>query len=457
MNWLIVEDALRDRRGHWYEYVSTFRHGLAEFGDGLEILVSRECTPEVAEALRARPVLPASIWAKMSDGAGALRRYARVPGHGCATFLALRRVFSFQSAVGREQKAESRRQIADSKWQDAEGGSNEWVPDVIFVPTVLVHHLLGWWMLLKTGSVPKSSRVLLFFPNAPVRLTEEGRGVMNADPTGRLFKWCVRRLAREVRDGRVVLGAETQAMQRALSQATGVEFTYLPHPVDALPTQSAGAVRSKELRVKSNEQVDKVTRGELRVARQGGATAPAKTVVFGCYGAARWEKGADVLQAAVRQVLEEDPQIPAKFVFQWLEDFDNERGERVTLDPWVRDHPKVEVIRRYFEEGEYARRLAETDVMVLPYRLPYRLRVSRVVIEAMAAGCAVIATRGTTLFDQGERYGVVLGCEEGSADSLVRSIVELTEGRGETREEARRKSKTVAQSFSVGHFRALLW
>jgi len=422
MKWMIVEDALRDRRGHWYEYVSTFRRGLVELGDELEILVSRECTPEVAKVLRARPVLPASIWAKMSDGAGALRRYARVPGHGCATFFALRRVFSFQSSVFSQDAARS-------------------VPDVIFVPTVLVHHLLGWWALLKTGSVPKSSRVLLFFPNAPVRLTEEGRGVMNADPTGRLFKWCIRRLAREVRDGRVVLGAETQAMQRALTQATGVEFTYLPHPVDVPPS------RKKE---EDRASVNRLFGGS--VDRGSG-----KPIVFGCYGAARWEKGADVLQAAIRQVLQEDPDIPAKFVFQWLEDFDNERGERVTLDPWVRDHPKVEVIRRYFEEGEYARRLAETDVMVLPYRAPYRLRVSRVVIEAMVAGCAVIATRGTTLFDQGEQYGVVLGCEEGSADSLVRSIVELTEGRGEPREEAMRKSKTVAQSFSVGHFRALLW
>ena len=28
MNWLIVEDALRDRKGHWLEYISTFVRGL---------------------------------------------------------------------------------------------------------------------------------------------------------------------------------------------------------------------------------------------------------------------------------------------------------------------------------------------------------------------------------------------------------------------------------------------
>ena len=33
MRWLIVEDALRDRKGHWVEYVSTFVRGLRELGD----------------------------------------------------------------------------------------------------------------------------------------------------------------------------------------------------------------------------------------------------------------------------------------------------------------------------------------------------------------------------------------------------------------------------------------
>jgi hypothetical protein len=30
MKWLIIEDALRDRKGHWLEYVSTFVRGLTE-------------------------------------------------------------------------------------------------------------------------------------------------------------------------------------------------------------------------------------------------------------------------------------------------------------------------------------------------------------------------------------------------------------------------------------------
>jgi glycosyltransferase involved in cell wall biosynthesis len=182
----------------------------------------------------------------------------------------------------------------------------------------------------------------------------------------------------------------------------------------------------------------------------------AKPIVFGCYGAARWEKGSDLLQAAIRKVLETNPDIPAKFCFQWLGDFTNEVGEVVRLDPWLKNHPQVEVIGRYFQGDEYERRLAGTDVVVLPYRSPYRLRVSRVVIEAMLQGMPVIATRGTTLFQQAEEHGTVLECDEGSVESLERAIVEMVERFEAMREAALRKSAKAAEKFSVRYFRELL-
>jgi glycosyltransferase involved in cell wall biosynthesis len=179
-------------------------------------------------------------------------------------------------------------------------------------------------------------------------------------------------------------------------------------------------------------------------------------IVFGCYGAARWEKGTDILQAAIRRVFEENPEIPAKFVLQWIDDFNDERGRRVVLDTLLSEHPQVEVIGRYFQGDEYERWLAETDVIVLPYRSPYRLRVSRVVIEAMIHGMPVIATEGTTLFEQAEEHGVVLGCEEGSAESLARAILEFAEVFAAMREAAEKKAEKAAESFSVGYFRELL-
>jgi glycosyltransferase involved in cell wall biosynthesis len=90
--------------------------------------------------------------------------------------------------------------------------------------------------------------------------------------------------------------------------------------------------------------------------------------------------------------------------------------------------------------------------MVLPYRSPYRLRVSRVVIEAMLLGMPVIATKGTTLFQQAEELGEVVGCEDGSEESLAEAILEVAASFGRLQEDARLKAKTAAESFSVRYF-----
>jgi glycosyltransferase involved in cell wall biosynthesis len=100
--------------------------------------------------------------------------------------------------------------------------------------------------------------------------------------------------------------------------------------------------------------------------------------------------------------------------------------------------------------------LAATDVMVLPYRSPYRLRVSRVVIEAMLNGMPVIATRGTTLFEQAEEYGVVVGCDEGDAESLAAAMLEVAGKFEAMRASAAEKVNAAAESFSVWYFRDLL-
>jgi hypothetical protein len=379
MKWLIVEDALSDRKGHWLEYVSTFVQGLKELGDEVTVLCDRMAEGFILEQTGARPVLPESIWHRMGDGAGVLQRYARVPGHAIATFFAMRKVFrgfNHNRALGqvreratecwpegrgsgidrvkghRELRGESAKkqeinhenhekaridearqrldkrscaafsspstselardsentsltrsasgptedslrsddmrsgsaegnQFADSmefmKGQSQAGlqmdnqklltirtandlsasgeysssvpirdirGSNSVTlvsgpsqldsgeaPDWIFVPTVLVHHLLGWWLLLKTGSAPRESRVLLFFPNLPIWLDDEGRAHWSGGPTTKLMAWLFASFRTEVESGRVVMGVETHAMRRALEALIQMPVVYLPHPV----------------------------------------------------------------------------------------------------------------------------------------------------------------------------------------------------------------------------------
>jgi hypothetical protein len=554
IKWLIVEDALRDRRGHWLEYVSTFVRGLTALGDEVVVLCDREAEGFILEQTGARPMLPESIWHRMGDGAGALERYARVPGHAWATFVAMRKIFKNflhprtdsggQIADGGSQRSEDGCQRTDgakhvpcsaTETEPKERATRYALPATsspphwIFVPTVLVHHLLGWWLLIRSGSVPKGSRVLLFFPNLPIGLDDSGRPFWSAGPTTKLMVWLFGQLREEVESGRVILGVETHAMRRALEGLIGMRVVYLPHPVEvpAEARRRGEGIAAKKLTTEDTESTE-----DQFVQKQGGAwasqagaafsnpstselardfenTSPnrsaigpasslatsypppatlASPIVFGCYGAARWEKGSDVLQAATRLVLQKAETLKSEklktldsgrstldstpkgtaldtrhstldtlhFAIQWVEDFRDGEGNLVSIDPWLREHPQVEVIGRYFQGDEYERRLAETDVMVLPYRSPYRLRVSRVVIEAMLHGIPVIATEETTLFAQAEEHGVVVGCEEWSAESLARAILEMAEGFGAMREAAEQKAEMVARSFSVGYFREVL-
>ena len=98
LRWWVVEDALRDRTGHWFEYLQSFQRGLAAEGDQVRFFASKECEAEVARALGAEVVLPKSIWARMSDGVPKWLRLLRIPAHGLATYRAVSKLLSACSA-----------------------------------------------------------------------------------------------------------------------------------------------------------------------------------------------------------------------------------------------------------------------------------------------------------------------------------------------------------------------
>ena len=398
IRWLIAEDALRDRRGHWFEYLTTFERDLRALGDSVAVLADRAAEPFIRESLGAQPVLPPSIWHRMSDGAGAVRRYARVPGHAWQT----------RQAVGAWLRSHP-------------------APDLIFVPTVLVHHLLGWTWLIRGALRGTNTRVLLFFPNTPVRLDlRTGEPAWQPAPTAKLLARLLRQLAPEVASGRVILGAETVPMRDALTKVSGVPFTYFPHPVAPLPLPASRIPNPSSL-------------------------------LFASYGPARHEKGSDVLQAAIKRFRAQSPAASVRFAVQWIEAFQDDRGHTVARDAELERDAQVEFITRFFGDGEYAERLACTSALLLPYRRSsYALRVSRVVIEAMVNGIPVIATRGTTLAAQAEQFGALVACVDGDCESLTAAIRTLATEYEGLLGLARQRMPAAREHFSVAHFRALL-
>jgi hypothetical protein len=55
----------------WFEYVETFARELRALGDQVTVLADRAAELFLVEQLQVQPVLPASIWHRMGDGAGA--------------------------------------------------------------------------------------------------------------------------------------------------------------------------------------------------------------------------------------------------------------------------------------------------------------------------------------------------------------------------------------------------
>jgi glycosyltransferase involved in cell wall biosynthesis len=398
MNWWIIEDALRDSKGHWREYLQSFRLGLEREGDSVRILASRECDQDLADSLGAEPLLPRSIWARISDNAPKWKKLLRIVSHGLATWHSVSRLLRANTAK----------------------------PDLIFVPTVLVHHLVGWVLLLAWNLRSGKTRVLLFFPNTPAYLDADGTPRLNSDPSARLFAFLIRRCKKWVRQGRLILGAETEPMVAAMSQLTGVPFHYLPHAVEPM--------------------------ADLKeVEENAGAT-----IRFGAYGSARHEKGSELIQAAILSYLAESPDPRVRFSLQWIHDFSLPDGSMAHLDPKLEAHPQCEVINGFFPEGGYATQIANTDVMILPYRDAYRLRVSRVVIEALQAGLPVIVARGTTLCQQAGAHGIAIECEQNNPASLVEAIRQAVEQISKLKAAAADAANSSREHFSVKTFRQLL-
>lgn len=390
MRWLIVEDALRNKKGHWFEYLATFARELRALGDDVTILADRSAEPFIVEQLRAKPILPDSIWHRMGDAAGPLRRYARVPAHGWNTYKAVKSYL-----------------LSGEKY------------DVIFVPTVLVHHLLGWVWLIKRVLKKTSSRVILFFPNTPVQLDlKTNAASWQSAPTAKLFRRLIHSLRDEVAQRRVILGVETYPMREALTRLSAVPFTYFPHPVYAEPSLNLRPV-----------------------------TLDLRPLVFSSFGSARHEKGSDILVPAVEEYCRRYPDSRVQFVLQSV-DGDAELWKR------LKDNPRVRLIPGYFNNGEYIRHVGETDVLLLPYRRSsYGLRVSRVVIEAMVHGIPVVTTRGTTLEEQAKEFGAALFCEDENATSLVDAIHEMEQKFNALRTLAEKQISRAREHFSVAEFR----
>lgn len=400
IRWLIVEDALLSRKGHWFEAVTTFYQGFRRLGDQVTVLADAAVEPEIRDSLAAVPILPPSIWHRAGDGSGRATRYSRVLIHPWQTWRTMRRYLEANPAF-----------------------------DAIFVPTMGFHHLPAWVWLIKKTLRNRSTRVLLFFLTLPIRWDpHSGKPVPDGSPTSGLFFRLLRWLEPEIKSGKVVLATEVEPLRAALESLSGVPAFLFPQIV---------------IPVRKSQRVLNTSQGGIEMA---------------CYGPARAEKGSDVLQQAIIIYRRRFPAGRARFTIHWTEDFVTGDGRAVTKALDLLNDPQVKYLTGYLTHSEYEERLKGTQVMLLPYRLSgYRFRGSRVVIEAVVNGIPAIATRGTALAGMLENFGAGVYCEDGDPESLALAIREMETRFEELRQAAEDRVSAATEEFSVESFRRVFF
>lgn len=158
--------------------------------------------------------------------------------------------------------------------------------DCLFAPTVAMHHLWGW-RLLWARRQDRIGRLVLLFRNSP-----------GSYPEGSVIPVFWRRA--------VVLRKALESFRAAL--ATGRV---------AFATDSCRIAREYDIFAGVSPDVFPIPRVAPFIERSGAAKGPGEPLVFSCLGPARFEKGIDLLQEAIKRCLAEGLSRPVRFVIQW--------------------------------------------------------------------------------------------------------------------------------------------
>ncbi len=395
---LVVEEALKDRIGHWYEYVKA----VAEINaaEGAEVTVGAHCRidPEIAAEINAQPLFARTNWDGVYAHPKAWRRYLGIARHNWLVFRTMNRFLRQHGRV-----------------------------DCLFAPTVVIHHIWGWRLLLLVQRKRIGRMVLLFRNNAGAYAPGSGTPIFKR--SAMVLKWALRSFAGGLARGQAAFATDSSRLAREYELLCGIAPEVFPSPRVApfLETGQAGKPESEPL-------------------------------VFSCLGPARFEKGIDILQQAIAEFLLDSPARPVRFVIQWNQPILNADGTSYHPDPKLLADPRVCFLNKPLDSAGYDRAVADTDCMLLPYRREsYFARISGVAVEAATAGIPMIYTEDTWTADFVEASGAGVAVADGDVSALVEAMRAVAGNYAQVQGAARARSKAAQQAHSSDAFLAKLW
>jgi glycosyltransferase involved in cell wall biosynthesis len=399
-NILIVEEALESGNGHWPLYIGDLAAAFRKAGDHVDVLVHRHADPELVRGLQATPWLSRSCWSEPSrqGGLGGLRHALRY-GHELHRWL---------------QRA------TEPAW--------------VCALTMRLQHLLAFSLLCRWPWHHSGHRYLLLFVQGFG--VYQGPGLPVLFPPGastRLARWCFKRLAPAVAAGRLVLAAETPAMQAELECFSRLPVRLFPHPV-ALSTEPSN-----------------------RSSCRAPSPSNGRPITITCPGFARYEKGNDLLQDACRLLFAAEPSLNLRVVSQWPDPFNLPDGSQAMPAADLLADGRYQLINHSLDRQAYAALLVCSDMIVLPYRRSsYHNRVSRVAIEAALQGIPLVYMCGTWIEEVVEITGAGVAIAEETPAAIYNALRFALDRLPELRYSAKRAIQQVAETYSASRFRQLL-
>jgi glycosyltransferase involved in cell wall biosynthesis len=396
---LVVEEALKNQAAHFYEYVKSVAELNASIG-GETVVVSHAATdPAICRELDAHPLFERSNWDGVYNHPKAWKRYLGIVRHNWYVYRVMNRFVKQHGPF-----------------------------DLLFAPTVVIYQLIGWRMLMaRHGGRGVKQIVLLFRNNAGSYPADSSTPVFKRSTA--ILKWALQSFRGLIAKGQARFVTDSTRLATEYRLLCGIEPEVWPSPRVAAYAELAEDARA--------------------------ADAP---VVFSCLGPARFEKGIDVMQAAIKAYLAAHPEGRARFVIQWNAPIVDALGAPYMPDPALRADPRVTLIEQSMSSAAYDAAVEATDVMLLPYRRSsYFARISGVAVEAVTAGVPVIYTRDTWCEDLVIDVGTGIGVSDNDVAGLADAIATMAEDYPRYRAEARSRAVKARQSHSGDAFLDKLW
>lgn len=392
---LIVEEALKDFVGHWHEYVRSVAALCRD--EGATVTVIGHC--RATDPLRAagvRPLFRKTPWDGDYRRGPRLVRKLGLARHNWLVFRTVREFLAGEAAF-----------------------------DCTFVPTLAGHHVWAWRALYLLYPRKLGRLVLLVRNNSASYAPDSPVPRFNA--AARLFKWGLRSFSGDIAAGDVVFATDSERLASEYRRLSGLTPVVFPSPRIAAPPGHATGTK---------------------------ATVP----VFACLGPARFEKGIDVLQAAIAHYLTQPGNPPARFVIQWPSPVEDATGRPYLPDPGLSASGSVEFVTQPLDSAQYDALLAAADCMVLPYRRSsYYARISGVAVEAVTGGIPLIVTADTWSHGLIASSGAGIAVPDGDSAALAEAMADMARDYPRYLREARARREDAARNHSGDAFLDCLW